>query len=281
MPEIDQKQFLTNVKSHYVQAGKYLVNKIFEDPNTLMLKYLSFLNFSEIEKEESCGNIVKLAKALPGSLNTNMLIDEWHLLQSEELNSISEARIDHMWQKIFEKKNALGETKYPIIQDVVKMCLAVSHGNADIERGFSKSRIIISEDRTQMLERTLNAKLHVLSALKFYDYKPHLVPITKELLTSARSAYSRYKAYLEEERRKKELLLKIDEENKRKLEEENNEKKSVEKNLKSIKELETKLAEARKIEDAKVKVTDKLLKEANDRLKKGIQNKHFQEIQLA
>lgn len=130
------------------------------------MKYFNFLQVREICNEKSSENLIKIAKCLPGSINMSMLIDEWHLLQTEQLCIISDRRIDHFWHEIFQIKNSFGQTKYPILQVVVKMCLSVSHGSADIERGFSLSGRIISEDRTSISERTLNAKLYIMDALK-------------------------------------------------------------------------------------------------------------------
>lgn len=53
-----------------------------------------------------------------------------------------------------------------------------------------------------MSERTLNALLTVKAALKAFDNKPHLVPITKELISMSRVAYQSYKSYLEDKKKK-------------------------------------------------------------------------------
>lgn len=115
-----------------------------------------------------------------------------------------EGRVDSYWNHFFLKKSASGDFKYPNVSMVVKAALSVSHGNADVERGFSTSSRILTDDRASMSERTLNALITVKSALKLYENKPHLVPITRELLAMSHSAYNHYKLYLEEEKRKKE-----------------------------------------------------------------------------
>lgn len=54
----------------------------------------------------------------------------------------------------------------------------------------------------------LNARLNVKNALLSYGNKPECVPITKELLTLARSPNASYKSYLEKERNERERRLK-------------------------------------------------------------------------
>lgn len=73
-----------------------------------------------------------------------------------------------------------------------------------------------------MSERTLNALLTVKAALKAFDNKPHLVPITKELISMSRVAYQSYKSYLEDKKKK--------ENDKTEKERSEKEKKTVERN---------------------------------------------------
>jgi len=45
---------------------------------------------------------------------------------------------------------------------VIKGCLSLSHGNADVERGFSKSGCILIDTNTAVSLKMLNARLSVL-----------------------------------------------------------------------------------------------------------------------
>ena len=101
-------------------------------------------------------------------------------------------------------KNAFGLTKYSILQKVVKICLSVLHNNADIERGVLLSIRILSEDKTNVSERPLNAKLYIVDAFKHYNYEINLIPITHELLLLSKSMNKNYKEHLKVEERKKE-----------------------------------------------------------------------------
>ena len=47
--------------------------------------------------------------------------------------------------------------KYPLIAQVAKISLYSSHENVEVERGFSKSKLVLIKDKTSMCGRTLNA----------------------------------------------------------------------------------------------------------------------------
>ena len=78
--------------------------------------------------------------------------------------------------------------------------MSVSHGSADVERGFSLSHQILSEDRTMMKSRMLNARLAVYDALQCYEGKPENEPLTPKLLKLVSIAYKNYQAYLDSEK---------------------------------------------------------------------------------
>lgn len=73
-----------------------------------------------------------------------------------------------------------------------------------MERGFSESGLLLSEDKSMTSERTLNAKLIISDAMKKYDHLTHKVPITQELIAMGQGAHRSYKNYLENQRRLKE-----------------------------------------------------------------------------
>lgn len=197
---------------------KYVIVK--SSIHNTFLKQCRCLHPAERKSSRSSKDIVEMAKALPIDVKIDMLLDEWNLLRREkdELGS-EEWRVDKYWNQFFHIKSASEDFKFPKVSMVVKAALSVSHGNADVERGFSTSSRILTDDRASMSERTLNALVTVKSALKLYKNKPHLVPITKELLAMSHSAYSHYKMFLEEEKRKKqeEEKIRLEESKKKKL----------------------------------------------------------------
>ena len=51
-----------------------------------------------------------------------------------------------------------------------------------------------------MSMKMLNARLSVCDGMLAYDRKPHLVPVTRHLLTLAHQAHASYNAYLEKKK---------------------------------------------------------------------------------
>ena len=109
-------------------------------------------------------------------------------------------RIEKYWKNFIDLKGSDGGPKYHNVSMVVNACLTMSHGNADVERGFSKSGCILTENNTAMSLKMLNARLYVCDGMLAYDRKPHLVPVTRHLLTLAHQAHASYNAYLEKKK---------------------------------------------------------------------------------
>jgi predicted outer membrane protein len=219
---------------------------------------------------------VKIVGFTPFHVNTEAAIDKWNLLQLETSlpKNMTSARIDVLWNSVFSLKNHQGQTKYPLVSKIVKAALCMSHGNADVGRDFSWSGRIMTEEKSSMKVKMLNARLIVSDALKKFENRPEIVPITRELLNLGRNACQSYKLYLEAERSRQAEV-----ESKRKEEEE--EKKRMLSEKKTIEHLEKDLIEKKSVEKEKRQVAERLLQEANEKLKKAIDAKDFVEISLA
>lgn len=124
--------------------------------------------------------------------------------------------------------------------------------------------------------KKFNAKLNIKTGLKYFYGKPEMVPMTKELLISARFAYSKYKKYLEEK--------KISEEERKRKQKESEEGaqrrseflKTQNKTKQDIEELEKKVKEAKNSEKQEKAASDSLFEEARGRLKRALDNKDLQ-----
>lgn len=201
------------------------------------------------------------------NVDNDALRDEWKLLQLENLPPYDPSmRVDHFWRKIFAIKNAFGDAKYPYVAKVVKASQPIAHGSADIERGFSVSKIQLPDNRASTEERLHNARLNIKDALNEYDGCPEKVPITKDLLKAGRAAYHNYNEHLAEQRRAKveEMQRKEEEENQRldREAEEANQMRRRETLAKLAEELEEKEKEASEERMA----ADALLTEATSKL---------------
>jgi len=78
---------------------------------------------------------------------------------------------------------------------VVKAVLCVSHGQADVERGFSLNKHIVSETQVNLKQHTVSAlalsKMSSVSTRKWRKF-----PVTRDLIQRFRGAHSAYNEYL-------------------------------------------------------------------------------------
>lgn len=254
--EIEKINFFNRAQKHYIAACKHIIHK--SGLKSEFLKNCHCLHPSMRKTDASSAEISLIAKKLPLDIKTDVLIDEWNLLKTEEDEPGSDrGRIDTYWNQFSTRKSLRGDPLFPTVCKVAIAVLTVSHGNSDVERGFSGSARVLTDDRASMSERTLNAVMTVKSALKLYDNKAHLVPIDKELLSLAHKAYQSYKIYLEDEKKKKE-----EEANRKQKEQER--KAEEERSKKELKGIQTKilqkeeeLKEKRKDEEEKRRTADK------------------------
>ena len=106
-----------------------------------------------------------------------------------------------------------GSPKYPFLTSLVKICLTLSYGNADVERSFSENKLILDEKRTRMTDETLNGYRATSSYMKQFDNDPSKLSITGPLLNAARKSRKNYENRLLE---KKKATLKAADEKKEK-----------------------------------------------------------------
>lgn len=247
IPDSSQLIFLNQVKSFSVASTTYLIKKV----QNLNLDLLECVSPYKIKDDASVGSIVKISKLLPiKSIDENTLSVEWRLIQLDEdivfpSPENNYQRIDTFWSKIFLLCNG-SKLRYPVTTVTVKAVLSLVHGSAGVERGFSVSANILSDDRANMAERTLNSQLSISDGLKTFENKIHEVPITSELIKLARNAHRSYQLYLEEERRKKAEELQKKEKDQELIRKEREKAKSLEKAKQTMKVLETKLSDAEK-----------------------------------
>ena len=140
--------------------------------------------------------IVRMAKKMPPSVKLtsselDLLPIEWKYLVLEKFSWNKNDSLDIHWNKIFKIENDNGESKFPTITKVVKVCLSLCETNASPERTFSQIAHLIKKDRNKLSPETVNAlmvtKSHMNISGSCYDQK-----ISNELLTDVRRAHYRY-----------------------------------------------------------------------------------------
>jgi hypothetical protein len=280
LTEKERLLFCKKAQQHYIAACKHLLEKTPIGPKCLV-KYFQCLQPKERKSSKSLIYIAQIVRELPFyGISSTDVVDEWRLLQLEDIND-STGKIDQYWNEIFKIVNVCKSPKYPLITKVVKACLSLSHGSADVERGFSRSKLILTEDKACMLERTLNAKLNIIDGMKKYSYRAALVPITQELVTAARLAHQKYLVYLEAEKVKlnETAMQKTAEDERLRLEKIASEK--LNESNKKLIEMEKDAEIARKKVIASKGSADSLLNEAHRKLKLSLENNDIQGMQVA
>ena len=78
---------------------------------------------------------------------------------------------------------------YTNLQQIFKIILILSHGQAQVERGFSSNKSLIDDN---MSTDTIISLRSIQDYLTFYWFMAHEVEITKDLLDSCKQARKRY-----------------------------------------------------------------------------------------
>lgn len=97
-----------------------------------------------------------------------------------------------------------GKLKYENLWLLIRCILSLPHGNAEPERGFSINKSILSIHGFAIKEETLEAIRLVKDFILEKDGVRNMT-VSKGMIKSCENARSRYEAYLQEQRKQKEL----------------------------------------------------------------------------
>ena len=90
--------------------------------------------------------------------------------ESRSINAgIDDRRVDHFWSKVFELRYVTGRERFTALQKVVMASLVIAHGNADVERGLSDNKRVVSKKRTKMSLDNIIGVRATQDAVRFYD----------------------------------------------------------------------------------------------------------------
>ncbi|CAF4421610.1 unnamed protein product [Rotaria sp. Silwood2] len=239
--------------------------------------------------ESSSKSLMIIARDLPQLLSDDdldYLNVEWRLYENETIPEewyqqkttsggsdevIKYHPVDHYWRHVFAIKNSSGTAKFVALPKLIKSLLSLSHGNADVERGFSENAALITDDRSSLSDISINGLRATKDAVKFYGQgKVHEVPICKGLLDNVKEAHSRYQV----DQERKQRILK--------------EKEAIEAAAKLTKnkelilvEKEQNLIDQRKILQEDLENASKMLNEGNSRLEAAVATKNFAGVEMA
>ena len=111
--------------------------------------------------------------------------------------------IDVYWSKVGKMTRPTGERKYPALMKLARIALTLSHGNADVERGFSKNKLLLTSHRMRLEMPAINGLRTVSSYVSKYQSEPHSLPFSKNVANSICSSHASY-----EERKKEREVVK-------------------------------------------------------------------------
>ena len=268
------EHFFSDIRTVYSTIATQLIQTL--PLKNDLLRHLRCLHPSMRLSETSHMSIMNIARCLPQMIvpdEIDCINAEWLVYQNERIpNEWFEKfdgyySIDYYWRNVFTLKTISGAEKFISLAKLVKCALALSHGNADVERGFSENAFLLTDDRSLLSNASINGLRATRDGVTFFgNGKPHEVPITKGLLDSVRDAHSRYCIDLEKHREELSTRKKVEVEqttNKLFIEKENglyDEQTSLHASLTNI---------------------QKLIDEGTERLAKAITSKDFKEIETA
>lgn len=272
LDEKTKSAFLFNVQKFYINSATYLIKS-----SPLLNKNLKYFTFLDPKVIKTVPNyyLSRVAGNF-GNLEVDCILDEFKLFKLNNLDNIdlNYSRIDEFWAKV-------NKTYYPNLVNIVQMSLSLSHGNSDVERGFSHSALVLDEKKSNLAERTLNARLNTHTALKMYDMLPENVPITDELIKLALQANKSYKLYLENEKIKKKMEEEaVLQREKNMLQEEQLLKERI-LMTKTIEDIEQTLNSASKDKNEHEKLIQILIQETNKKLKTAINQNDMSQVTIA
>jgi hypothetical protein len=85
-------------------------------------------------------------------------------------------------------KNEFGVAKYPELSSLYKKTVVISQSQADVERGFSLSKNLLTSRQTSMNLTTFKNKKYVIDGLKLHYNDLARIIFTDEVLMNARKS---------------------------------------------------------------------------------------------
>jgi hypothetical protein len=181
----DEKEtFFREVRDIFHAIASYLKSNL--PLNNFFLRDLQILGFSNRSDPQAVDAIVRIGRFLPNLLSTNeidLLSDEWLMYSIETIDDswifkekyidsdgkehIQYQDIDFYWNKVLAIVRSDGHPKYPTMSKLIKNILIISHGNADVERGFSINSNILTEERTLLSDKSINGLRSTYDAADF------------------------------------------------------------------------------------------------------------------
>lgn len=185
--DAERLKFYYRCQQFYVHAVKYLLKTL--PLNNTILKNAILLDPTTRQNSNNVQKVKLVAAKISGFFDSSdvdtltdeflmyqveVIPDEWYIKSksNDEIESSDDESvgndinsetdrvlyhpIDVYWNNIFQITKQDGLPKYPKLTKFVKILLTLSHGNADVERGFSFNKELLTDHRTSLSQKSIN-----------------------------------------------------------------------------------------------------------------------------
>ena len=155
------KDFPRSCQKFWIAGASYAMKKL--PVSYELLDYISWMLLFTTDNTKA-GQVLSVAKSLPQVIKS----DEIPVLDEEYMDFCicdlpfpkeSITPIDEYWNKIGMIRDISGEFRYPLLSRLAKAVLIIPHGNADVERLFSRVGLTKTKLRNSLSNITLSALL--------------------------------------------------------------------------------------------------------------------------
>ena len=141
-------------------------------------------------------------KVISGNNIADKAFEQYALMKDDmEIADIDLSKLGRL-DDFYFKQLKVGK-KYPELASVIMVILTLSHGQADVERGFSVNPDVLEDN---IKDDSIVSKRLVKDYMTSNKLKPHTVEITSQMRAHCRRARQRYHQHLEEQKKNAEKL---------------------------------------------------------------------------
>lgn len=204
LSESDRLRFYAQAKAFYSKCAEKLVHYLPFD--NALLRNLRFLDPKSLNSKNLETYTMNVAKKMPSVIQADQLTALRCEIRSLKLTAKKGDQdvISH-WKRMTTEHNI------PILAKLVRACLILPHGNADVERLFSMMSDIVTDKRSCLDQQSIRALTFIKSHLTAHNQLCHTMPITDQLRERVSSAKQLYKERLkrqrDEEEKERQLVI--------------------------------------------------------------------------
>lgn len=200
IPLAEVKDFNKRVFNFLEKFVKYLSRKNFFHTFLFDVKFLSPQYIFE------GGSIEKILGTVDYFKHHNQVIDKTKLF--EELTLFVSPRNQELYKEItnidkfyvtVDEKGKSSE-----LVKLFRLVSALTISNAEVERNFSRSKLVITKQMSNLQEENFNARKHIISGMKFFQDDIATFPVSTSLISKVHYAHRDYKRKRDEDKTEQE-----------------------------------------------------------------------------